>query len=714
MMNRAKYVIPLLFVAVSMATIQPGAVRSVSAESTPLVVVVADAQALHQTEDAVDVAASFIGLLSTLQGAQRFVFVGGEDPSRQVGPFSASDPDYDESRARILTLLGTVDEQSAPLAGLLLEAQAVLSREQGAPGSEVYVITGDSVETDFGQLAVQLSPLAGRFDEFGWTINGVELPNASAESVLFLEGLASESAGRVIDLSGTDALMDVADSLLGRVGRGSLSALGRRDLDPAELMSSAISIVPGTSETTIMLFRDDTVGEMQLSDPLGFGVSAFDQSKFQIVETPHAIIWRLIDPEPGNWRVDVTGMNGGVSVWRHTENDYSLALIANEPVPLNEPAAILAYVQRGDQPVNLEDVRMYANITTPEGSRVTLEMMDDGIGSDAVEGDGSFTLTLPPLLARGEYQVELELDWLTYNHRISSLTSFSTSIFPGLLVTAVDFGELEPGARTHVANVVVHVDGQPYPVNPETLTANLNSTEDEPGIIELVPMRVYGDGPAFEYDVFLTAPDYGRFSVSYLLDTEYAGRVFQHSTDAAFFIVEPPVAVAEVVTDVVADLAPAVTLPSAVQSLPVPFINDAPSGFPMLAVWIPIGLLVVLGAAASWVLTRTRPYGFIYDDQDDPLVDFAAIRRHPVLELLLRGSIKGNELGLPGLEGVVFRFSKGQIQITSQGDHPTVRVNNQPLVGQTTIEDRTWIGTGGKLYTFLLSPPSPMLEGSGD
>ena len=141
-MNRAKYLIPLLFVAVAMATVQPGAVRSVSAESAPLVGVVADAQALHQTEDAVEVAATFIGLLSTLQGAQRFVFVGGDDPSRQVGPFSASDPDYDKSRARILTLLGTVDEQSAPLARLLLEAQAVLSREQGAPGSEVYVITG--------------------------------------------------------------------------------------------------------------------------------------------------------------------------------------------------------------------------------------------------------------------------------------------------------------------------------------------------------------------------------------------------------------------------------------------------------------------------------------------------------------------------------------------------------------------------------------------
>jgi len=403
-----------------------------------------------------------------------------------------------------------------------------------------------------------------------------------------------------------------------------------------------------------------------------------------------------------------------VSVWRHTSNDYSLALIANEPVPLNEPAAIVAYVQQGDRPVSLEDVRMYANITTPQGSRVIHEMMDDGVGSDAVEGDGSFTLTLPPLLTDGEYQVELELHWLTYNHRISSLTSFSTSVFPGLLVTAIDYEKLVPDERTHVANVVVHVDGQPYPVSPETLTAILSSTEDGAGVVDIVPKRIYGNGPAFEYDVFLTAPVYGRYSVSYVLATEYAGRGFQHGTESMILSVEEPVEIVEAVVEAVVEVAPAVTLPTAVQSLPVPIISADPSGFPMLAVWIPIGLLVVLGVAASWVLTRTRPYGFIYDDQDEPLVDFAAIRRHPVLELLLRGSVKGKELGLPGLEGVVFRFAKDRIQITSQGDHPTVRVNNQPLVGQTTIEDRTWIGTGGKLYTFLVSQPSPMLEGAGD
>ena len=150
-MNKAKYLISLIFMVVAIATIHPGGVRPVlaeSAEATPLVVFVADTQAVYQTADSVDVAASFIGLLSTLQEGQRFVFAGGGDPSQTVGPFKASDPNFDEVRDRIQVILGGEDDQPAPLTGLLLEAQAVLSREKGAPGSEVYVITGDSFETD--------------------------------------------------------------------------------------------------------------------------------------------------------------------------------------------------------------------------------------------------------------------------------------------------------------------------------------------------------------------------------------------------------------------------------------------------------------------------------------------------------------------------------------------------------------------------------------
>jgi hypothetical protein len=52
----------------------------------------------------------------------------------------------------------------------------------------------------------------------------------------------------------------------------------------------------------------------------------------------------------------------------------------------------------------------------------------------------------------------------------------------------------------------------------------------------------------------------------------------------------------------------------------------------------------------------------------------------------------------------MFNFSRDRIRLFSGKEHPTVRVNNQPLTSQATIRDRTWIGTGGRLYTFFTDP----------
>ena len=72
--------------------------------------------------------------------------------------------------------------------------------------------------------------------------------------------------------------------------------------------------------------------------------------------------------------------------------------------------------------------------------------------------------------------------------------------------------------------------------------------------------------------------------------------------------------------------------------------------------------------------------------------------------------MRGRELGVPGLEDVSFRFSKDAIKLLSRDVSPTVRINNQPLVGETPLPDRTWIGTRGRLYNFLTAPLIPGLE----
>jgi len=256
------------------------------------------------------------------------------------------------------------------------------------------------------------------------------------------------------------------------------------------------------------------------------------------------------------------------------------------------------------------------------------------------------------------------------------------------------------------------VEGEPYPVAPEQVTAILNSTVGLEGAVEVVPRRVYGNGPAFEFEVFLTVQENGRYALAFRLGTEYSGRFFTRTTESMLISSVPPPAPVQEVAPAVVEVAPVVTPLRARPSIPMPALSASPSVFPWVAVWVPILVLVVMGGIASYLLTRTRPYGFIYSDDDEPLVDFAAIRRRPIMDLVRRNSISGKELDLPGLEGVVFRFSRGKIQLSSRADQPTVRVNNQPLIGDAAIENRTWIGTGGRLYTFLVSPPA-MQEGAG-
>ena len=708
-MDRAKFSVAII-VVMAFATLQWGTDQVASADSQysrHLVILVADAGAMRHSEGGADLASSFIGMLAALKNDQLFMFINVDDTSQVLGPYRASDPDYSSIQSEIEErLIWPVSGKGGDLSDALVEAQSVMKRERGVAGSEIYVITGDAPWIDFDRLSVQLSPLVNRFLEQDWILNGVSLPGASPAAVEFLDGISASSGGRFIDLSVAESLKDVADAILSQGAMGSLSELGSRVLVSSEFMSSVVTILPGTSEATILLLRENPEGSLRLTNPSGFNVSPLDSATSLLAEMPNAVIWTLKDPVPGNWRIDARNMRGFVSAWQYSANDYTLVMIPTAPVPVGQPTSLVAYVSEGDRAVVLEDVRLYANITMPEGSRVVIEMKDDGAGSDVTAGDGNYTMMLPPLRAEGGYKVELEMVWIEYNHRISTLTGFEARIYPELSVDAEGVEDIQPGERTKVATVFVHVEGEPYPVAPEQVTVILNSTIGLEGEVEIIPRRVYGDGPAFEYEIFLTVQEHGRYALAFRLGTEYSGRFFTHTTESLAISSQPPPAPVVEVAPVVVEVAPAVIPVSAKPPIPGPALPGSVSGFPLAAVWIPIIVLAVMGVIASYLLTRTKPYGFIYNDNDEPLVDFAAIRRHPLVDLVRRSSISGKELGLPGLEGVVFRFAKGRIRLSTRSDQPTVRVNNQPLIGDVAIENRTWIGTGGRLYTFLVSAPA--------
>lgn len=734
-MEKARRLAILILLVALFAGTQWAAARDVSADSVysrPITTIVVDGFSVRSSEAAADLAISFVSLLDTLQSDDLFMLMVTDDSTHFVGPYRPTDPAYNQVRADFDAILRwPVTIRSDGVEKALLETHATLIEERAAEGSRVYVLMGDSPHNDFGSLSSSISPLIAKFAAQGWSLNGVSLPGSSNSARGFLNEASSATGGQMVDLSTYVGLTAAADHVLGLRARGTLSEVGSRRLAPHEIMSSIVSVAPGTSNATILIFRDSDQGSFQLKDPTGFSISD-ERTTYRVEESPNSIVWEIQDPLPGHWKVDSRGIEGNVSVWNYSSNAYRIVLQPAGTVPLGEPSSLAAYIAEGDRLVNLDDVQVIARLTTPNEGALKLEMRDDGIGGDRAAGDGIYFAQLPPLSVAGDYQVQLDILWADYNHTLTSFESFRAEKYPSVLVDSVETGELVPGQRTHIADVLVHIDRAPHSVPREALIPIVNAAPGSEANVEIVPRSLFGDGPAWEYDVFLTVSEPGTYSVALQLTTEFGGSMFSKLSDMVVLrtdssdapAVAPAVEKPAVVQPDVAQPAaaqPAAAQPAVAQPAAQPVaVRPEPASAtpePQSLQWIALLIAPLLAVAAGvgiYFLLQTRPYGYIYGDREERLVDFSAmIRRNPLMAVFRRSYVSGAELGIPGLEHVAFKFSGSTIHILKdKGSESTVRVNNQPLIDQAIVQDRTWIGARGKLYTFLTAAPG-LPEGVG-
>ena len=722
-MEKARRSALLILAVALLAGTQWAMARDVSADvsfSRPITTVIVDGISARSSEGAADLAISFVSLLDTLQSDDLFMLMVTDDSTHFVGPHRPTDPAYNKVRADFDAILRwPVTIQSDGLEKVLVETHAALTEERAAEGSDIYLLVGDSPHNDFDSLSSSIKPIVARMANQGWNISGVSLPGASNSARGFLDQVSSASGGHMVDLTTHVGLTAAAHIVLGQRARGTLTEVGSRTLTPYEIMSSVVSVAPGTSNVSIFIFRDSQQGSFQLSDPTGFAISD-ERTVYRVQETPNAIVWEIEDPLPGHWKVDGSGISGTVSVWDHSNNAYRIVLQPLGTLPLGEPATVVAYVAEDDRLVKLEDIQVIASVAAPDGSRWKLELHDDGAGADQVAGDGMYSMQLPALSAAGDYDVDMELYWADFNHSLTSFSSFRAEAYPSVLVDSLDVGELVPGERTHIADVLVHIASAPYAVPSEALIPIVNAAPGSEAEVEVVARSLFGSGPAWDYDVFLTVSEPGTYSVALQLTAEFGGAMFSklsemivlRSEDPQASVVAPPVEKPSTVQPVAAQPAaqPAVQPVSAVPE------TTAATQDPMSLQWIALlvlPLLVVAGGLGIYFLLQTRPYGFIYGDREERLVDFSAIRRNPLVAIFRRSYVSGAELGIPGLENVAFRFSGGTIHVhKGKGSQSTVRVNNQPLVDHAVVQNRTWIGARGKLYTFLTTPPG-LPDGAG-
>ena len=729
-----------------------GVSEAESVGARQMAVVIADRDAIRASEDSGYLFESLFGLLTTLRPEDRMAFVPVQEPEDVVGPVGGAEADLRLMIADIDSIMAGTPLEPASLVDAMVEASSVMGDERALSGSDVYLIVADDARVALDRQHSNLAPLLSRFQENGWRVNGIMLPETTSSVKQFLGKMAEDSGGSVYDLSAEGGLTELGQAILSEDLRGSLSPLGQRDLYPSEVMTTAVDVSPGTEETTVIIVKETPDGSLQISNPDGLDSSQGDRSSSRVIETPHVVAWKLTNPAVGSWMVDIGGVEGRVSVWSHSTNRYSLVLGNSEPIPTGQPATISAYITEDGRPVKLHGITVVARLTTPDGANLAYTMNDNGENGDVVSGDGYYSVGLGPLQSIGEYETVLEMWWPDHTYMVSSGSSFTTSAFPAIRVEPGKLNELESGVRALVATVYVHVQGEPYAIQSEQLTASIGTpfeqgrraalgqgkvaqgTEGQSlptptsapegfGLLEVEPQRLFGDGPAWEYQVYYTPSSEGRRDLFFDLDLEYSGVRYAHSSEASEADLAGSsgarggssrarggpggarsgrnLAASGAGNRTCDDLAHTrVTVVAETQSMAV---------WPVVVALVLI--IAVIATVLAYLLTQARPRGYLYNDLNEPIVDFSKLKRGPAVALFLKNLVPGRDLNVPELSGLVFMFTRSGVKLRSAGEHPTVRVNNQPLINEAEIDDQTWIGSGGKLFTFMLSPaqdPNPL------
>ena len=312
--------------------------------------------------------------------------------------------------------------------------------------------------------------------------------------------------------------------------------------------------------------------------------------------------------------------------------------------------------------------------------------------------------------------MELELYWPERQHSISTHSSVTALSFPTLDVNLSHTDNLVAGERVIIGSAEVKVNGQAYGIPVHDLSADISS-DSAGGVIELMPRA---DGwlnseHAWAFDIVFTPNAEERHTLLFHLDMDYAGREYNFMTDSFVLssVIAPlPTVPQHQIVYIEKEVPAPAPAPPPVVIIEQPPEPEESGDFPlMLAIYSVAGVIVTLivaaGAYVAYGLTRPNPFGYIYDDEGNMLVDLSTIER-PFLTLVTsKNLLRGEETGVPELEGLSFYFNNEEVDIRSAQTEPSIRVNNRPLIdGQETRSlNQSWIGTQGKLFSLHLTKP---------
>ncbi len=645
-----------------------------------MTVVIAHGTGLDERGGGAEIVGSLVALLAGLEPERPIAFIDAERPSQIFGPLAPSSSEFDGLASAIGSELASGSGADGDLFLAVAEAGTLFGLQRAGPGSTIYLLLGGDVGESTASLPGRLTPLVLRLADQGFRMQVIAISGGGAGSIDLAEQLSTLTGHSLLDASSPEAMRDLVHLLAIRSGYG-MDVLGEFSRRQGQVLYVPVDVAPGALDLRLVAFKDHQGGSIRLLDPSGAEAA---QTVAAALDSPYFVSWNIDEPQAGRWQLEAGGLGGEVTVWGAQANGIALTLETPGPVPLGEPVDLVARAVPGSAVGATTE--MLAHVTAPDGGTITYLLRDDGLFPDAEAGDKYFSGSASPLIERGDYEVVLELAWEGAAFGVKSQHSLRSQPFPSLHVERLTEDDLVAGERTLVAMASVTVDGQPYTVSPSSISWELSGVT-ESGNVELVAREVSSSGEAWLFDVFATLDEPVHSALTLILDTDYAGRPHVHTADYLVLSVPTPPE-------------PVVPQPAPVEVPQVVPTEDAP-GFPWWTLTFPaVALAALAWLGARWI-SASPPVGYLYDDNRQRLVDFSALRRGALARILRKSHVSGRELGLPGLDTVSFVFERGRVLIRADQPSTSIRIEGNPLFEEATLGSQSWIGAGGKAYSFL-------------
>ena len=387
-----------------------------------------------------------------------------------------------EARSEVAELVHRLRQETGPeRSGQILALTNIFSlmgTKQAPPGSKAYLFTPGRIHGESEATVAQLQISGELFSDHGWEVDVFTLPSAALPLRELMSSVAARAGGQYYDLGvGTGVV-----TLLHDFAELDLEIVKDAELNPGAPTITTVEIAPHTRSFDVAYIRLRSDTEVSLFRPNG---ATADQSfaNIRVEVLPNTVVYSVSEPTPGTWRLQALGDGGKLLAGVEIRNPLALELVPQQPLPIGEPGEIQARVTVDGRAQPLASAFVEATIRKPDGVTLVYQLEDKGVGGDAVAGDGVFSVRIPPPVAQGVNDVDLELSWADFDAVVRGEGTFQTDYFPELSVLHSE-PEAQMGEETRVLTIEVTDHGFPHPVS----ASELSGTAEGPGGI--VPLRI--------------------------------------------------------------------------------------------------------------------------------------------------------------------------------------------------------------------------------